>query len=301
MKQEWKDLDTQRQLQIIASKEIIDAEEMLERKFERERNPLQEIATPWRYHNGNFGFILGGLHLIGGYSGHGKTSAAIQIAMQAIADGHQVGMASMEMDCEEVIDIMVKMAAGTSNPSVDFQRHIAAQMKDKFGYWDQIDSQDPEAVLQWVYAEADSRNCKLIVLDNLMMIGDITGESKDEKEFCAALATIAKQFRCAILLCHHFRKPGAAGENFRPGKEAFIGSSMMINICSSVSIIHKDVEIAEIRSSGFEPDIDRPDYTFTISKNRHGAYHGVIPLYPHDCRRFRCNQNDPVRPVWDWV
>lgn len=300
MNREWKDTELQRRQQVIASNEIINAETMLERKFEREKNPIQFIATPWRYHDGEFGFNLGGLHLIGGYSGHGKTTAAIQICLNALADGHRVGMASMEMDCEEVIEIMIRMASGAQNPAPDFQRHIAAQMKDSFGYWDQIDSQSAEAVLQWVYAEVEGRGCKLILLDNLMMIDDITGEPKDEKEFCAALSKIAKQFRCAILVCHHFRKPGAAGENIRVGKEAFIGSSMMVNICSTISIIHKDIEIAEIRSSGMVPEKDAPDYTFTISKNRHGAYHGRIPLWPHDSRRFVCNQRDPVRPVWDW-
>jgi RecA-family ATPase len=295
---EWKDLETQRQLQIIAEKEMIDATTMLRMMREREANPLQEIATPWHQHDGEYGLVIGGLHLLGGYSGHGKTTAALQICLQGMIDGHSVSIASMEMEPSQVMGILIRMAAANHNPAPAFADKLAARMDPLLSYWNVIDAQEPDDVLQWVYASAESKKAKLILLDNLMMVGDVTGEPKDEKEFCAALSTIAKQFQCAILLCHHFRKPGAHGENTPGGKEAFIGSSMMINICSSVTVIHKDVEIAEAKSSGLPVEPTHAEYSFGVVKNRYGEYHGRIPLWPHSSRLFCSRMNKRAQPAW---
>lgn len=296
---DWKDLETQRQLQIIAEKEMIDATTMLEMMREREANPLQEINTPWHQHDdGVFGFVIGGLHLLGGYSGHGKTTAAVQILLQAMIDGNRVSMASMEMEPSQVMGILIRMAAANHNPTPAYADKLAAKMDPLFNYWNVIDAQDPDAVLQWVYASAEAKKAKLIVLDNLMMVGDVTGEAKEEKEFCAALSTIAKQFQCAIICCHHFRKPGANGENVPGGKEAFIGSSMMINICASVTVMHKDIEIAEAKSSGLPVDPTHAEYSFGVVKNRYGEYHGRIPLWTHPSRLFSSRMSKRVDPAW---
>ena len=50
--------------------------------------------------------------------------------------------------------------------------------------------------------------CKLIVLDSLMMINGVSGDTAIEQRFSQTLATVARKFDTCILLVHHVRKPG---------------------------------------------------------------------------------------------
>ena len=295
---DWRDIELQEAVSFLAANEFINIQDMLDLTIEREGKPVLEIKTPFDAHGGEFSFRLGSVHLLGGYSGHGKTTLVLQLALYAMSQGHKVAMASMEMEAADITPILVSMAGAVPNPTPEYRQVIVDAIGDRLDYWDAIDNQSPEATIQFVL-EAAKRGAHLVVLDNLMMVGDITGESKDEKEFVAKLKVIAAKYQIAILLCHHMRKPAQAGEEKPPGKQSFLGSSMMCNICATISVIHKNVGKAEAESSGFEFDDNEPDYSYRVLKNRFSGYHGMIPLWAHQSRLMCPSSSRRARAMFD--
>lgn len=294
----WRDFELQEAVSFLAANELITVEDIRRLTLEKQNSPVLEIPTPFDAHGGEFSFRLGSVHLLGGYSGHGKTTLVMQIALYAMSRGYKVGMASMEMEAADIGPMLISMAGAVENPTSEYSERITRAIGDRLDYWDAIDNQSPEATIQFVI-ETAKRGCQLIVLDNLMMVGDITGESRDEKEFVAQLKVAAARYQVAILLCHHMRKPAQAGEEKPPGKQSFLGSSMMPNICATISVIHKNVGKAEAESSGFEYDDNESDYTYRVLKNRFGPYHGMIPLWAHPSRLFCPGSSRRVRAMWD--
>jgi len=293
----WRDIELQDAVSFLARNELITAEEMLSLTIEKESKPVLEIETPFNAHGGVFSFRLGSVHLLGGYSGHGKTTLALQLALYAMSKNYKVGIASMEMEAADITPMMVSMAGAVENPTQEYRHKITRAIGDRLDYWDAIDNQSPEATIQFVI-ETAKRGCQFIVLDNLMMVGDITGESKDEKEFVAKLKVISARYQVAILLCHHMRKPGLGGESKPPGKEAFLGSSMMPNMCATISVVHKNMDKSEAQSSGFEYDDAEPDYTYRVLKNRFSGYHGCVPLWAHPSRLMCTGSSRRARSMW---
>ena len=280
---DFSNIDIQEELAPIEGTEFISWAEVDSAYQYRRQNPIPTIKTPWQKLNGRFEWSVGGYHLLGGYSGHGKSTVALQCLLSGAKD-HKVAIASLEMMKEDVAELSYQMVAGTTRVDDLYREKIASWLDDRVMYYDRLDNIDPEEAIQAIIFAAKS-GCKMILLDCLFMIQGICQDPEAEQRFTQTLSTVGKKFNVAIILVHHMRKPqGVGGEARMPDKSSFIGSSHMVNASLSCIVVWRDFEIIEARDSGMPTEEGEPDVKFSVEKNRHFKFHGGINLYEHPSR-----------------
>ena len=100
-------------------------------------------------------------------------------------------------------------------------------------------------------------------------------------------------------MIHHFRKSqGRDGEEKMGSKHDFIGSSHLVNVSSSVIIVHENKSLTAARREGDDPDPTKPDVLIAIAKQRYHRYEGITGYYLHPRVRLLCNSwSRQYRPV----
>ena len=242
--------------------------------------------------------------MMGGYSGHFKSTLSTQISLGAMRQGFKVGLASLELLADDVMEQFVEIGSGRVRPPLDYVAQFANWADGKLHIYDKTDTIQPDEALQMVIAFAKYRGCKLVVLDALMMMG-VTDDVNREAEFTRKLAQVAKRFKICILLIHHVRKPmGDGGEKKIPGKYDFIGSSHLSNIASSIILVWHDKEKAYQKNDGLPVDDQQPDLLIKVAKQRNHHYEGVSGYWQHGSSRAFCSTNqrnlDPIDREWKY-
>lgn len=284
---DFKDIDVNAELAIVESTEIVNTLDLVDRVNKRRSAVDTGIQLPWTKLHGDFSLRKGEMVLMGGYTGHFKSTIASQLGLSAINQGYSVGIASLELLAEDVLEQYSELAAGRERPSIDYVRRFAEWSQHNLHIYDRVDAIAPDAAIQMVIAFAKYKKCDLIVLDALMMMG-VCDDLERERDFTQTLAAVAKRFNVCVLLVHHVRKPsGHDGEKNIPGKYDFIGSSHLANIAASILIIWHDKEKSYLKNDGAYVDDDRPDLIFKVAKQRYHKYEGLVGLWQHDrCRAF---------------
>lgn len=257
------------------------------------------LCLPWSKSHSLIRIRSSELILLGGYNGHLKTSVSLQIAAH-LAKSVPVGVASLEMEIADTSVLMCQQAAGSLNPSKSFVSDFITWADNRIAIYDRLDAIEPETALACIYHMAANLGCKFIILDSLMMCG-VTEDLERERRFITALAGIAKMQKVAIMLIHHMRKPmNGAGEEKRPGKYDFLGSSHLSNLAMTVLIAWHDKRKKEAMEFGLDYNDDDPDFVLTVAKQRHGYFEGPINLWMHQSRQFtpdKRRQPMPFKPV----
>lgn len=292
---DFSDVNLQEELAPIEGTEFGTWATIAEAVRERRANPIPTIKTPWLKMDGEYEFTVGGYHLIGGYSGHGKSTLALQCLLHA-SQFHKVAIASLEMTPDAIGEVGYSLMAGASRVAPDYEKKIDEYMKDRLNYYGRIDSISPDDAIRAIIYAAQM-GCRLILLDCLFMIEGVCADPEKEAAFTKTLATVGKKFSVAIILVHHMRKPQGS-EDHVPSKASFIGSSHMVNASLSCSIIWRDFDVIEARSRGIG-DVDQgiPDVKFKVDKNRFFASHATYSLYEHKSRVLCETSQRKVRRV----
>lgn len=277
-------IDVQKKLAQLEATEFVTWADVSRSVKHRRANPIKTIKTPFRKMDGEFEFSVGGYHLLGGYSGHGKSTLALECLLYAARD-HKVAIASLEMQSADVGELAYRLVAGVENVDERYEKKIDEWLEDRVMFYDRVDSIDPdEAIAAIIYAAEEG--CKLILFDCLFMIEGVCADVEREAAFTKRLAQVGKQFNVAIILVHHMRKPDS-DEKKLPSKSGFIGSSHMVNASLSCLILWKDFEVVEERRRGIgNVDDAVPDYKLKIDKNRYFPSHATYALYEHRSRAF---------------
>lgn len=250
------------------------------------------VKLPWNKAEGRILLRPKELVLMGGYSGHFKSTIAAQMAFSAIEQGVNVGIASLELPAEEIIEQFGEFAADRTTPPMPYMDKVRANVDPHLHVYDVVDVINPEIALQMTIALARDKECKLIILDALMMMG-ASDDYNQEQKFSQRLAAIAKRYETCILLIHHVRKPdGQNGESKIPGKYDFIGSSHLANISSTIITVWHDKEKAYKKNTGQTDDDSfddsRPDLVLFICKQRNHKFEGKLGLWQSDRSRTFC-------------
>lgn len=262
---------------------------------ERRENPIPTIPTPWQKMDGEYEFTVGGYHLIGGYSGHGKSTLALQCLLHA-SQFHKVAIASLEMTPDAIGEVAYGLMAGASPVAKDYEKKIDEYLEHRVMYYGRIDSISPDDAIRGII-HAAAEGCRLILLDCLFMIEGVCADPEKEAAFTKTLAVVGKKYQVAIILVHHMRKPQGS-EDHVPSKASFIGSSHMVNASLSCAIVWRDFDVIESRSRGIG-DVDQgiPDVKFKVDKNRFFASHATYSLYEHKSRVLCETSQRKVRRV----
>ena len=270
---------------------IVNADVLFDRLDSYRNVKKSGIELPWNKAQGRVMLRPKELVLMGGYSGHFKSTIASQIAFSAVEEGVHVGIASLELPAEEIIEQFAEFAADREQPPLPFVEKMTNKVSPYLHVYDVLDVINPEIALQMTIALARDKGCKLIILDALMMMG-ASDDYNQEQKFSQRLAAIAKYYDTCIMLIHHVRKPdGQNGEMKIPGKYDFIGSSHLANISSTIITVWHDKQKAYMRNSGQENsdsfDDSKPDLVLFVCKQRNHKFEGKLGLWQsHKSRTF---------------
>jgi replicative DNA helicase len=169
--------------------------------------------------------LLGfGLHnkfmILAGRPGMGKTSFAIQIALEAIKQGKTVLLFSLEMDEGQIMNVIMSMMAkvdsqrlalGRLSPD-EWKAYNAASaemldLKDKL-IIDASPGQTPQSIRARCLSVMGTRTLDLVVVDYLMRI---RGYSKLDANDRATMITddmfeLKRELECSFILIHHMNR-----------------------------------------------------------------------------------------------
>ena len=276
-------------LSALGLNKFLDPRDLVDATIDRRNNPVTGIGAPWSKLQGMFDIPKQGVTLLGGYSGHQKSTVANQWAVHALGAGHKVCIASLELTTDNLFDILAGQSACLQQPHEGYLRKFGDWCQDKLFIVDHHDVMGTEEVIHLIQDAKRLLDADLFILDCLFQV-DTGGELEQEKRFMQRLAVTARDYDIAILVVHHMRKSqGPEGEKRVPNKHDFIGSSHLTNAAAGVLILWEDKAKSSARNNGEEVDDDRPDFILSVAKNRFGPYEGAIGLYKHEEARLLCN------------
>ena len=282
-------IDELEMLKHLGLNKFIDPSNLVDAVMDRRNNPRRDIEAPWSKLHNLFEIPRQGVTLIGGYSGHQKSTMTNQWSLHAAASGHVVCLASLELTPDYLFDMMAGQSACMQDMHEQYLHRFGQWLDGKMYIIDHADVMSPEDAIRLIIDSKRMLGCDLFVLDCLMQI-DLGGELENEKRFMAKLGAIAREYDMGIVVVHHMRKPqGPEGEKKVPGRESFIGSSHLVNAAAGVLILWQDSEKAAARHNGEELDDDKPDFVLAVAKNRFRPFQGKVGLYQHKDARLLCN------------
>ena len=282
-------IDEVAMLDALGLNKFIDPSGLVDAVIDRRNNPLPTIPAPWSKLDGLFEIPLQGVTLLGGYSGHQKSTLANQWALHACNTGHKVCVASLELTTDYLFDFFAGQSACMTDMHEEYLRRFGKWADQKLFIVDHSDVMGPEEAIQLIIDSKRLLGCDMFLLDCLMQV-DLGGELEMEKRFIQKLAAVARDYEIAIVVVHHVRKgQGPEGEKRIPNKHDFIGSSHLTNAAAAVLILWENKVKSAQRNNGEEVDDDYPDFVLSVAKNRFGPYEGAIGLYKHENARLLCN------------
>ena len=268
---------------------FLDPSNLVDVVVDRRNNPVRGIGAPWSKLRDQFEIPRQGVTLLGGYSGHQKSTLANQWLLHAANTGHKVCVASLELTTDYLFEFLAGQSACKTDMHEEYLQRFGDWADEKIYIVDHHDVMQPHEVITLIQDAKRLLDCDLFVLDCLFQV-DTGGELELEKRFMQQLAVTARDYEIGILAVHHMRKgQGPEGEKRVPNKHDFIGSSHLTNAAAAVLILWEDKQKSAARSNGDEVDDDKPDFVLSVAKNRFGPYEGAIGLYKHESARLLTN------------
>ena len=230
------------------------------------------------------GFHYGGVNILSGKRGDGKSTMASMFVVESLAQGHNAMIYSGELPNVHVknwIDRQLIGKAILTNSEIDRCNNWYRGRLFVYDDTDIQDEDDEEAALLEIIEEAIiQKNCEIILIDNLMTAmeeGADTNETlyRKQSSFVGKLAKIARRLNVVILLVAHPRKSAYTYLS----NDDVSGSADITNKASLV------MTYSRVIHDGQEPD--PTERRLSIIKNRlTGKLGDVHMYYSEDSKRI---------------
>ena len=246
-------------------------------EFTRAHSPgaaQRGIDTPWKQFNSLIGGLFGGrLYVIGGSAGDGKSTAALNIAHTAAADGHHVLVFSKEMP---VLDVFGRLRSAPSSVELaQINRHgLTDWQLDKI-------ERDARAAALPIRVNADQVSIAgvktiarayhhrgqldLLVVDYLQLIDSGQNTRSQEEEIAkvsTALKQLAMELDIPLVVPAQLNRSPHARPDARPTKADLRGSGRIEQDADVVLLLWHPVDDHGKRTG---------KVVFILDKHRHGA------------------------------
>lgn len=219
-----------------------------------------------------------------GVNGHGKSALVSQIMLQAMRYGAKVFIASMEMKPVDTLERMLKQAASTATPSLQYARQFSNWTDGKLWLYDHQGPVTPEKILAICRYVREKCGADQIVIDSLMKCKVGTGAKSDailynaQSDFISDAHRFAQNSGTHLHLVMHMRK--GERESAMPDKFDVKGASEITDQIDNLAIIgrnkRKEDEADRQRAGGKvdEAILAQPDSFLAIRKQRHAKARG---------------------------
>lgn len=256
------------------------------------------------------GLPFGGLTIITGKEGQGKSTFASQIICRALKGGHKAFIYSGEMSADSVQRVIDYQIAGAKY-TFAYQKNQYSQVQYNisttninlihewyrervFIYQEDSSFKTREKLTTVIERVITKYGVRVILIDNLMTaiaLEGISGADKYERQSILAreLADIAKSNNVLILLVAHKRKNSANDDDFN-NNDDIAGSSDLANYASF------------ILGYGRHKDIADSERLLTLTKNRESGkcnYSGWIMSFDERSKRIY-GKNDDANYDYGW-
>lgn len=250
------------------------------------------------------GLAFGGVHVITGKTGEGKSTLASQILVNALEQDYNVFAYSGELTDREFQEWMDFQAAGACvtegvNQWGDTVYGISKTNLDLIDRWygeriwiydnDYIEGDESGTLLKTVEEMIVMNDTRVVLLDNMMTAMELASADGDEftrqGSFVGKLARMAKQYDALILVVAHKRK------GFGTSTDEILGSSKIPSLAK--------VTISYDRDSNL-PDFQR---RLRVQKNRLDGrvnFDGFVVSYDEKSKRVY-GDGDDVNRRFSWA
>lgn len=196
------------------------------------------------------GLPTGGVTIVSGYTGEGKSTFAQQLILNAVENGYKSFIYSGELSNELLKSWLMRQAAGEENietyiaePSGSTRYRVKDYVRPRINKWmreqlyifdNSIDEQiETEGIIKTLRMALAKYGIKVALIDNLMTAIDLsvkenTDTYESQGKFVNDLAQIAIEFDALIILVAHRKKNGGVIEG---DNESIMGSSRIGNLC----------------------------------------------------------------------
>jgi twinkle protein len=216
-----------------------------------------------------------------GYNGHRKSMFAGQVALDLIAGGHRVLVASFEMSPSRTLARMARQAAGKRYPSPSWLDSFARWTDGRLWLFDHMGRINPSMCMAVCRYFADELKGQHVFIDSMMMVCGSEEHMDEQKQFITDLCRLAQETGLHVHLITHCRKPQAGGEDKAPSKYDMRGAAAISDQASNVVTVwmNKAKRAALEAHPGDEEWISKPDALIGVEKQRNGSWEGKAMLW----------------------
>lgn len=247
----------------------------LVREFGANRPPEGD-SLPWAKTQFSVRLRPGEVSLWPGINGHGKSLLTSHVALDLIAQGRRVVIASLEMQPVKTLKRMARQAIGNATPTEQAIVQFVDWLKFRLWLYDQHGRANPHHILAVIRYAAIELKVSHFFLDSLMMCVKGEEDYDGQKDFVTELCSVAHDTGCHIHLIHHTRK--LRDEDDVPGKFDAKGSGSVTDQVDNVFTIWRNKRKEADRQNG-GCDESKPDALVICDKQRHGEWEGRIALW----------------------
>jgi len=255
-------------------------------KYHRDENTLR-IGTGFSHLDNSFGgFSEGGLTVVTGKRGSGKSVFASQLSLNAVMLGTSVCFYSGELNAHMFQSWVFQQAAGPlavesyldqfkctrHRASREYEPLIREWLSGKFFLSDNetVGSSEHEVILSRFLSMNKHHGCKLFFVDNLMTthFGEGTTDFyRQQSAFVGKLVEFAQVNRCHIILVAHPKKgdSGDANDNVAGTADITNRASIVLNVDRSKDGFGNIVNIQKNREYG---NIGKVDFNYQVETKR---------------------------------
>ena len=234
-----------------------------------------------------------------GYNGHKKSMFAGQVALDLVAQGERVLIASMEMAPERTLARMARQAAAQRYPGAAWLDAFSQWTDDRLWLFDHMGRVTPSAMLAVCRYFADELKGKHVFIDSMMMVCASEESLDEQKQFVTDLVRLAIEADMHVHLVTHCRKP-QHGEEKPPTRYDLRGSAAISDQCANIVIVWANRAKREaLAKNPHDTDaLAKPDGLVSVEKQRHEGWEGKCALWFDDTSlRFCDDRTTEVNPM----
>lgn len=243
-------------------------------------------------------FLPGEITVWAGYSGHRKSMFTGQVALDLIAQGQRVLVASLEMQPSRTLARMARQTTAKRYPSPQALDQFNAWTDKRLWIFDHIGRLSPSLMLAVCRYFAEELAGQHVFIDSMMMVCESEEHLDEQKQFATDLVRIAQETNIHLHLVAHCRKP-ATGDSQRPTKYDVRGSSAITDQAHNVITVwaNKPKQAALEKDPHDIKASNEVDAGVDVHKQRNGAWEGGVGLwFDQSCLRFGDHRTERSEP-----